>query len=427
MLDKSQKRHFNRSVIKFGWIVLAFCFAAIFSVCNSEKNSRPGKGQGVVEFLCVDQFGDPIENVSIVIDQGSAESDAQGKSFLQVSLKSPVLVAPVKARKDGYIFLSPDSVMIEKDLTRHYVLNLFRGYDLRFSAIKKESSGDSPYPDIEISMNGTFLGTTDATGNFQYYLYDYQTRPIRFEAKATNKRVLKEERLYSDRFDYQIDFVFKEIINVEPAQFKYRFIIRSVLLTDDKKEYLGGVNIYLDNKKIGQTDIDGRFEYELYDITGIEKYFEAELVSLKQKQKWQPLLDKNKPTYFMEFSFKRETRPEPAHVRLSWIFVPNYKPPTMALERVTYYFMINGVKYTIRAPEKYLIGDIVHQLFNQLNSLRETIPVKKVGPSGKEDYVQWVFLVKQNDQLKVINPRRSFQENKIQSGDTILIKELPSR
>lgn len=148
MLNKSSKNNLIYLTVSILFICLM-----LFG-CGSDRDA------GMVEFLCLDQSGAPIEKVAVTFNNKSKKSDDKGLCQFRVKLDRSNLRRPVDAQKAGFQFIGPDDVYLEQGKLVKYGLNLLSNKmngSPNDPGIPAKLSFQWVYPDLD-SISKEFVG-----------------------------------------------------------------------------------------------------------------------------------------------------------------------------------------------------------------------------------------------------------------------------
>lgn len=120
MMKNKLKTRYRSCQFHFCYWHVAMLFALLLWLrCGSDKNA------GMVEFLCMDQSGAPLEKVEVSVGGKQQQSDNQGMCRFQLAVEPSKLWMVVNASKPGYQFIGPDSVYLKTGEQLTYALHFW--------------------------------------------------------------------------------------------------------------------------------------------------------------------------------------------------------------------------------------------------------------------------------------------------------------
>lgn len=429
-----------------------FIFLLILAGCGSKGALHD------VEFFCVDQSNSAVAGAKLKFNGEEKQADDKGRCRFQIPRSRLNAAIPLIAEKADYKFIGPKSINLKEDNLRQHILNFFQGYRMSFQVSKTiNESQSSPYSNVAIFLNHIPLGRTDEDGLLDTLIFEELDSSLSFIARTpSNEKKQKMERWEWGEFYYPVKFVFASQKDQEQKQQDYpiNILFRTYQQSNNKKESLADIAIFMDATKIGITDHNGRLEHRmLIHYPGEQKRFEAKW-DLDTEVAAVKFSDINR-TYLCEFIFKKtiaadkvkKLEPETKTIK-AWKYDPTYKPPPLILGNRKHFIFLEG-KYEepcYMSPDEK-VGDVFNRIvnftcdnfsINQVKLRKYSEPFQKLIEYSiafkSKNYTEkdlldqqllttWYFTVIREDGThEVIDPNLSLKENGIKENDVIIIK-----
>jgi hypothetical protein len=270
--DKSMQK---TKLLKQSCTLLVLLVAALLYNCSKEPTvKRPGKKQ--ISFVCIDQFGAPVDSVSISLYPDNIFAPRNETTFET----SDTLAAWLKITADrpGYRFLSPDSIHFDGKRGNRYVLQFFKGIKIAIQARQNVAknimeASVEPVVDALLFLESDTLGRTDTTGQFTGYYYKMADGNFRLTVRNGTARRSQKLNLKKKQSDVSVPpFVFQLYKTVEIE------IHAKELSSGNKRVPLPGVSVSCDGFELGETDENGILVTNIKIPKESEKEFKGEKI-----------------------------------------------------------------------------------------------------------------------------------------------------
>lgn len=187
---------------------LLFLFGCLLISCgnNAEKAE--------IAFWCFDQNGIPIQGAKLTALGQEFVTDHEGKCLLQTSIEESGQSVALQARREGYRFLGPTEIVLEKGKYRKVPVYFFRDYRIMFNTVLNKDGEERPLSDIPVYEGDSNLGFTDAEGRF-VYSFDGEQRGTKVFKAVHKKPIEKTLHFTVDDYDHEVKFRF---VSKKPAR-----------------------------------------------------------------------------------------------------------------------------------------------------------------------------------------------------------------
>ena len=173
-----------------------------------------------VVFWCVDQYGQPVIEAQIDINNKQRKTNNEGKCVLTLSSENQK--HHLIAAKEGLVFLGPDEIYVESGKDIEYVINFLRNYKISIRTWKRSWNIDvqdynerEPYKGIEIIIGDVEKKETDNEGRLELNLDSEIGFSVKIAARSSDGNLINQKRdttfsLTQDNFEYFVEFEFKD-------------------------------------------------------------------------------------------------------------------------------------------------------------------------------------------------------------------------